>query len=116
MLWFDGLVWIITLGLGMAPGEYSSWNTNPSRLKFQTVRKVCENSVWLTNFHSVNHRGPIKIGSVFCSLQPRLLFVFRWMNLTDLALNLRVGKYEPQTHNSYVFVEILEREKNVCAK
>ena len=38
------------------------------------------------------------------------------MNLTDLALNLRVGKYEPQTHNSYVFVEILEREKNACAK
>lgn len=66
------------IGLRNGSCEYSSWNANPNRLKFQTVHKVCENSVWLTNFHSVNLRGPIKIGSVFCSLQPRLLFVFRW--------------------------------------
>lgn len=80
----------------------------------QYTVKVCENSVWLKNFYSKPQR-PYKNWLHVLKFTAWASFCFQ-MNLTDLALNLRVGKYEPQTHNSQVFVEILEREKNVCAK
>lgn len=104
------------IGLRNGFCDYSSWNSNPSSLQFQTVYSQSSWELYVADkLLLCKPQRPYKNWLHVLKFTVWASFCFQ-MNLTHLALNLRVGKYEPQTHNSQVFVEILERAKNACAK